>query len=183
MLVITDGSGPLSTLLPAGVTAGKVTVIGGGGNGGNAITNTQFASGGGAGGTAIKYVTDLQLASFTVGNQGQPSSFSSPSLSANPLTANNGVNGSSSTATIPGGAGGTAAGGSVNITGQAGMYGSSTASGAGGNSFFNGGGRAVIAAGAGVAAIINSGSGGSGGFKSTTGTGGKGGAGIIIIEY
>ena len=180
MLVLTSGSGSLSTLLPAGVTTGKVTVIGGGGNGGSTTSTTSFGSGGGAGGTAIRYVTDLQLASYTVGSQGQVSSFTTPGVS---IMANNGANGTSGTVPVLGGLGGAATGGSINITGQAGVYGFSTASGAGGNSFFNGGGRSVIASGTGVAAIINSGSGGSGGFKSTTGTGGTGGSGIIIIEY
>ena len=180
MLVLTSGSGSLSTLLPAGVTSGKVTVIGGGGNGGSTTSTTSFASGGGAGGTAIKYVNDLHNATYTVGNQGQISSFTSSTVS---IMANNGSNGAFSTVPVLGGLGGTATGGSINITGQAGMYGFSTASGAGGNSFFNGGGRSVIASGTGVAAIINSGSGGSGGFKSTAGTGGTGGSGIIIIEY
>ena len=191
MLVLTAGAGALGLLLPAGVTAGKVTVIGGGGNGGNTTSTTSIGTGGGGGGTAIRYVTDLQLASYAVGNQGQPSSFNSPSLSI-PLTANPGSNGITATSTIVqiGGAGGTAIGGEINISGLRGSNcstSSTTGSGSGGNSVLNGAGYGVVSPNIGIAASINSGSGGSGAFKSGTTSapalGGAGAAGIIIIEY
>ena len=189
MIVLTSGSGTLASLLPAGVTSGKVTVIGGGGNGGSTTATTQIGSGGGAGGTAIAYVTDLTSSTqYVVGGAGQASTLTTDSVL---MRGNPGSNGAAATTTtiVAGGAGGTATGGTINIPGQSGANvstASTVGSGVGGNSFFNGGGRAVIttgAAGAGVAANLNTGCGGSGGFKSTTGTGGAGAAGIIIIEY
>jgi len=186
MIVLTSGSGDLSAYLPVGVTAGKVTVIGGGGYGGNTITTNSIGSGGGAGGTAIRYVTDLSSSStYSVGLAGQSSTLITNSILMRGNPGGNGAVATTSTI-VAGGAGGTATGGSINIPGQNGANvstSSTVGSGAGANSFFNGGGKAVIVLGNGIAASANSGCGGSGAYKSATGIGGAGAAGIIIIEY
>jgi hypothetical protein len=186
MLVLTSGSGTLASQLPAGVTSGKVTVIGGGGRGGNTSSTSSIGTGGGAGGTAIRYVTDLSSSSsYSVGAAGAASTFTTGTVL---MEANAGQNGGPATSAtlVAGGAGGTAIGGTINITGQSGANvstASTVGSGAGGNSFFNGGGRAVTVTGNGIAASVNSGSGGSGAFKNAAGIGGAGGSGVIIIEY
>ncbi len=108
------------------------------------------------------------------------------------MTANAGSNGVTATTTVVqlGGAGGTAIGGKINISGLRGgncSTSSTIGSGSGGNSVLNGAGSGIVSPGIGIAASINSGSGGSGAFKSGTTSapalGGAGAAGIIIIEY
>jgi len=184
MIVLESGTGSLDGILPAGVTKGKVTVIGGGGNGGNTSITTAVGTGGGAGGTVIKYITDLSASSsYSVGSAGEASTFTSSTVS---LTANAGSNGvvANSTAIQLGGAGGEASGGDINIPGQRGdncSTSSTVGSGKGGNSSLASGGSSVVVSGNGDAGLY--GSGGSGAFKNTAGIGGIGGSGVIIIEY
>ena len=184
MIVLTSGTGTLGNLLPAGVTAGKVTVIGGGGKGGNTTNDTYIGTGGGAGGTAIRYVTDLRtLSTYSVGAAGAASTFTTNMVS---MTANAGSNGVTAvnTTIVKGGAGGTATGGAINLAGENGANVSSastTGSGRGGNSSISCGGASITDSGNGLSG--NYGSGGSGAYRNAAGIGGTGGSGVIIIEY
>jgi hypothetical protein len=176
---------------PSGVSTVRVTVIGGGGNGGTPSSNDIAGGGGGAGGYSMEII-DISATSsinYIVGAIGGASSFG-PYLSAN--GGSNGTGGSTEPAA--GGAGGTATGGDINITGQAGVAsivlgvsGVGNYSGAGGSSFWGFGGPPVSLA-ANTAGNGNAGtgygSGGSGGiYYGGGGTGGAGTAGLIIIEY
>ncbi len=184
IIVLSSGTGSLGALLPEGVTKGKVTVIGGGGNGGNVSSTSAVATGGGSGGTTIKYVSDLSSSSsYSVGEAGAASTFTTSAVS---LTASAGSNGvaATSTAVQLGGAGGGASGGDINIPGQRGdncSTSSTVGSGKGGDSSLASGGSGVVVSGNGNAGLY--GSGGSGAFKNAAGIGGIGGSGVIIIEY
>ena len=184
MIVLGPGAGSLDGILPEGVTKGKVTVIGGGGNGGNTSIATAIGTGGGAGGTVIKYITDLSASSsYSVGSAGEASTFITSTVL---LTADAGSDGvvANSTAIQLGGAGGEASGGDINIPGQRGdncSTSSTIGSGKGGDSSLASGGSSVVVSGNGDAGLY--GSGGSGAFKNTAGIGGIGGSGVIIIEY
>lgn len=160
----------------------RVRVVGGGGSGGSTgstgATNRK-ATGGGAGGLAIKLLQLTAGNSYTVtvgaggtaatstttatnGNPGGTSSFSGTGIST--ITANGGGGGpaSNGSASLAGASGGTASGGDINITGG----GSGTASGT--NPAATGGG-----------AVGWRGVGYSSGDASATGfTAGSGGAGI-----
>ena len=184
IIVLESGAGSLDGILPGGVTKGKVTVIGVGGNGGNTNSSTSIGTGGGSGGTVIKYVTDLSSSStYSIGTAGAASTFTTNTIS---LTANAGSNGivANSTAIQLGGAGGAASGGDINISGQRGnncSTSSTVGSGKGGDSSLASGGSSVVVSGNGNAGLY--GSGGSGAFKNAAGIGGIGGSGVIIIEY
>lgn len=170
MQVYTSGSG--SWTIPTGVTACKITVVGGGGNGGaNGNANT-FGGGGGGGGAAIRYYTGLtpgNTINYSVGGATGTSSVSSGSQSITSISATGGSSGGA-TANGNGGAG---SGGNLNVEGSDGGYGggSQTPSN-GGNSIFGGGGA--------KGATGNTYGGGGGGVV----TGGPAGAGgVVIIEY
>jgi hypothetical protein len=108
--------------VPSGITAVKVTVIGGGGAGAT-IPRYYVGSGGGAGGTAIRYITGLtpnMSITVTVGAAGGTSSFGSY-CSATGGSAGTYDSGGSGVP-WPGGAGGVGSGGTINITGGAGGY-------------------------------------------------------------
>ena len=140
--------------VPDGVTRVKVTVAGGGGNGGNARANFQpsprgggvtpaAAGGGGGGGVAIKFVTGLTpggTVSVTVGGAAGTSSFGAfVSATGGGSAANaNGAPGGGGTSFTAGGAGGTGSGGDRNITGGSGANAQNT-SVAGGGSLAGGG--------------------------------------------
>jgi hypothetical protein len=111
----------------------KITVTGGGGSGGSYdITNSQSATGGGAGGTAIKYVTLNKGDSITVtcgvggtaaganasGNTGNTSSFGSYCSA----TGGSGGYVVSGVGVGTGGTGGTGSNGDINITGINGWF-------------------------------------------------------------
>ena len=140
--------------VPDGVTRVKVTVAGGGGNGGNARANFQpsprgggvtsaAGGGGGGGGIAIKFVTGLTpggTVSVTVGGAAGTSSFGAfvSATGGGSAAAANGVPGGGGTSFTAGGAGGTGSGGDINITGGAGR--NATGSGTAGGGSLAGGG-------------------------------------------
>jgi hypothetical protein len=100
--------------VPTGVTAVKVTVVGGGGNGGAGNVSTSSPGGGGGGGVAIRYITGLtpgNTVAVTVGGVGGTSSFGAYCSATGGVTP--ALNGA-------GGAGGTATGGDINLSGGTG---------------------------------------------------------------
>jgi hypothetical protein len=161
----TTGSGTF--VVPTNVYKLKVTCIGGGGSGG---TGSSYGGGGGAGG-CIKVFAVTPGASYsyfvgaggTGGGNGQDTTFTGTGVS---MTAGKGFGG----AFVNGGAGGTATGGDLNISGQSG--GNGTLDPYGGYAPFIGVGGSYN----GGAASTNSGGGGAA-------LGGAGGSGLIIIEY
>ena len=189
--------------VPSGVTAVKVTVIGGGGNGGGANSdgcNYGRGGGGGGGGMAVEWITGLTsggTVAVTVGGAGGTSSFGAY------CSANGGsAGGTGSASNAGGGAGGTGSGGTTNfdITGGRGGSGGtdSGAGGAPGGSFASGaapgisllGGAAasgVGSAGTNGTAATTKGCGGSGAVSalSNPGTrnGGAGAGGMVLVEY
>lgn len=137
--IFETGSGTWT--IPPGITACKITVVGGGGGGGGRGTSTptsSFGAGGGGGGTAIGYYTNLtpgNTLSYSVGtggagggnngasgSAGTATSVSSGTQTISTISAGGGSGGASNAnnASILGGAGGTASGGSINILGQRG---------------------------------------------------------------
>jgi len=151
-VTITNGSGAITVASPLaknttiyGSTASgvytapsntqwvKITVVGFGGTGG-ASTGLR-GSGGGSGGVAIKWLSmsaGQTLNYSAASGSGNGSSVSSGSLSITTISANNGSDGATSAygaSKVFGGAGGTASGGDINISGIGGSpaYGSSTA--------------------------------------------------------
>jgi hypothetical protein len=182
--------------VPNGVSAARVTVIGGGGSGG--YHSTMPGAGGGAGGRAEGTITGLtpgQTISVTVGaggaapgapaagNNGGTSSFGTY-MSATGGTGGNG--GTVVTFAMAGGAGGTGVGGQVNSGGSWGSD-SIVAGCRGGDGGGPGSGRATSGPIPGVPAS-GFGGGGGGGGTSTSGSpvgypGGAGAAGIVIVEY
>ena len=208
---ITNGSGSISIASPlakntqaftSGIAATytapantqwvKVTVVGPGGNGGNA-TGAR-ATGGSGGGVAIKWLsmTAAQTLTYTVGTgSGTASSVSSGTLTITTISAGSGSNGTTTAyanSSTAGPTGGTATGGDVNIDGGRGgnSYGSAGTvatnfSGVGGNcpGFGSGGGSYGSTATAGQAGVgYGAGGGGSHGVSSTP----LGAGGIIIFE-
>lgn len=160
----TTGSGTF--VVPAYVYKLKVTCIGGGGGAGGA----NYGGGGGGAG-CIKVFTVTPGASYTyfvgaggsAGANGQDTTFTGTGVS---MTAGKGFAG----AYVNGGAGGTATGGDLNISGQSG--GNGTLDPYGGSAPFIGTGGSYN----GGSASPNSGGGGAA-FS------GSGGSGLIIIEY
>lgn len=177
---------------PANTQWVKITVVGPGGNGGGATS--QRATGGGAGGVAIKWLAmsagqtlkyNVYLTNFAA------STVSSGTLTISTITADIGSNGTTTVyanSSTAGAAGGTATGGDINITGGSGgnSYGSSTTvatnfSGKGGDcpGFGSGGGAFGSVATAGQNGVgYGAGGGGSHGVSSTP----AGAGGIIIFE-
>jgi len=195
---------------PAGCRRVKVTLTGGGGQGGGAnrdVTNGSVGAGGGAGATLIKYldVTSIATSTLTIGaggvggtGSGSNGTSSVWSDGTNTLTATVGNGGgnaisASNYATANAGNSSTCTGGDINVPGAAGHRGwmdpveAMFFSGQGGASFWGGGGENV-AAGTGESAGQNGvayGSGGSGAAAASTGidkAGGNGGDGIIVVE-
>jgi hypothetical protein len=177
---------------PANTQWVKVTVVGPGGNGGNATTSR--ATGGSGGGVAMKWLsmTAGQTLTYTVGTaSGTASTVSSGTLTITTITANSGSNGTTTTyanSSTAGPAGGSATGGDVNIDGGRGgnSYGSAATvatnfSGKGGDcpGFGSGGGAYGSTAAAGQNGNgYGGGGGGSHGVSSTP----AGAGGIIIFE-
>ena len=183
--------------VPAGVRKVRVTCVGGGGGGAGCTpsgSTYNSSAGGGAGGAAIGIytVTPGQPVAVTVGaggtggvaangagTQGGTSSFGAF------CSATGGGFGFWQTATTsPGGAGGSATGGTIlNATGGFGGDGVGTAtpipSGYGGTSIFGGSGRSAINGNIGGQAP---GAGGGGSYQ-TSGPGGDGADGIVIVEW
>jgi hypothetical protein len=143
--------------VPTGVTAVKVTVIGGGGGGSGSGTGDR-GMGGGGGGVSIKYITGLTpggSVSVTVGSGGTAGSTSSPGAGSSGgtssfggyCTATGGAGGGAYTEL--GASGGVGSGGDINITGGNGGVGSSQ----------SGSGVAVIGGAGGGSSGTNGGSG------------------------
>jgi hypothetical protein len=184
--------------IPAGVTAVKVTVTGGGGAGaGGSGASGSNGSGGGAGGTAIKWLTGLTPGntltvtvgsggtgvSNAAGNSGTPSTVASGTQTITTLTG--GAGNGAPNAVQPGIPGG-ATNGDINLsggigTGQAG--GSTTVGGNGAASYWGGGGGFGVGAAGGVAVNPGAGGGGAGGGSGSAVTGGAGAAGIVLFEW
>lgn len=182
----------------------KITVIGGGGQGGGTnVTAGQVGGGGGAGGMAVKwltYVSGQNTATYTVGAAGTGTATNATGANGtastfayNSVTYTGGL-GVGGTVIADGGAGGAGTNGDINVPGQSGANGGTMAAtsnyqGNGGNSplgYGFGGQMPVTAAGAAGNVGVGYGAGGSGGRNGTGTTaraGGNGTAGIIIIEY
>lgn len=142
--------------IPAGVTALKVTVIGGGGGSGGYASGSQntCSGGGGAGGTGISFLTGLtpgNTIAVTVGaagtaaasgnntgGTGGSSSIASGTQTITTITCTGGSGGSGTGGSTSngGGSGGTSTGASINKTGGAGApgvyFGSACCAGRGG---------------------------------------------------
>ena len=121
----TVGSGTPFTV-PTGVTAVKVTVIGGGGNGGTVTGTGSAGGGGGGGGVSIEFVTGLtpgDAVTVTVGGAAGTSSFGAFCSATGGATAATVTAGATNGA---GGAGGAGSGGDINISGGAGGSGNVT---------------------------------------------------------
>jgi len=183
----------------------KVTIVGGGGQGGGTTTTAGLVGGGGGGGGAIvvflTYVAGQNTLTYTVGPGGSGAGTNAAgtagtasSIIYNGVTYTAGGGGGGPTATTTGsGTGGTATGGTLNIVGQIGGAGGTSAAtanmmGNGGNAGLGLGYGAPMpsATGTGNAAASGYGGGGSGGFNGATATaraGGAGAAGVVIIEY
>jgi hypothetical protein len=191
----------------AGAQYALVEAVGGGAGGGGSDSGTApnagAAGGGGAGGYCRKLFSAPTSQTVTIGGGGTGGA--AGTNSGNPgvattfgtlLTASGGTGGSGSghanlpNGGGPGGAGGSATGGDVNMTGGAGWTGiifgstSTAVSGAGGTSFYGVGGASVREGQTGIAGS-SFGSGGSGGAASSTNEGGGNGAGglVIVTEY
>lgn len=192
---------------PATVKSIKVTVVGGGGNGGTAVSaptgpvsfNQGSGSGGGGGGTAIRVYLASSIPGpqpFTVGGAGGTSSFGS---TVTVISATGGGSGTSASGPqfITGASGGVGSGGMLNINGSAGgqaIAATSTTpasgiySGFGGSSSLGGGAvnrisPQVNASGVPGGAYGGGGSGGiSAGGSASTNPGGTGAPGVVIIE-
>lgn len=181
----TSGSGTFT--IPTGITALKITVVGGGGSGANGSASTGC---GGGGGTAITYLTGLtpgNTISYSVGSGGAGNSASTAGASGGSSSISSGTQ-TITTVTCTGGGGGvvstpfrstagTATNGTLNIGGSrgSGQIGGGTLYGFGG-----------IPTSAGIAgeAGIGYGSGGASSLNSCVGVlSGAGASGVIIFEW
>ena len=185
----------------------KVTLIGGGGSGGGTGTVAGNAgNGGGSGAVCIgyyTYVSGQNTMSYSIGGLGPAQAASASGVAGTSTTttynsvtytAGGGSGGSNVLTANGGGAGGTATGGVINLTGAKGDTGGSSAAtlalmGYGGNTpnGWGWGGTAIgtAAGGAGIAAT-GFGAGGTGARNGTGVTGLAGGAGAhgyLVIEY
>jgi hypothetical protein len=163
---------------PSGITKVICYVTGGGGNGGTSTGNNWYAgSGGGAGGTAIKFLDVSSISSSTI-TVGAATGSSSWADGTNTITGNAGTNGPGSS--FPGGAGGTATNGDLNITGGDGLNRINTSLGGQGGSSYWGGSDSYAQAGTPSAATTY----GTGGSASSSGdtSGGAGAPGIVYIQ-
>jgi hypothetical protein len=126
-----SSSGGVTWTRPAGVKRILVQLVG---PGGTALGGTNQGAGAGGGGCAISVfdVTNLASATVTIGNSTQSATFAGTGITT--MTANGG--GSTAANSLTGGAGGTATGGQINITGGRGA----DSDGGSGNTFPPGGG-------------------------------------------
>ena len=208
MVVQTSGTGATYNLPTALTSTGarfKVTILGGGGGGGGtAATAGQIGGGGGSGGLVavyFTYVAGQNSLTYTVGAlgaggnaaAGAAGGSSSVVYNAVTYTAGGGSGGQLMPSTAnSGGGGGTATGGTLNIVGNQGNWGGTSAAtatkfGDGGNAplGFGQGGKTSNLVTTGIAAT-GYGAGGAGGYNGATATaaiGGAGTAGLVIIEY
>lgn len=161
--------------VPSGITKCKVTVTGAGGSSG--------ASGGNAGGTAIK-ILSLSGGSATItvgaGALNNPGGTSSFVYSATTVSATGGGIGGYTT---PSSTIGDGSGGDINIKGGVGQgYGGSLSGGNGGSSYWGGGGGGAKYGSSPYNDGQAYGSGG-GGYGENGGTAAGGKSGVIVIEY
>jgi hypothetical protein len=186
---------------PSGLKSVKVTVIGAGGNGGNAQPSANKGRHGGGGGGAIKYISAPAIpgpVTVTVGTAPSKTSSYGPFVSAT-----GGSNGTPNTGPFGTTAGGSGSGGDINVSGGPGIGSQSgTIPGApeGGSSYPGISGAGAFAFGGfGIAGIVNSagsgaagtngvayGGGATGGVTANAAPdnrpGGTGAAGIVIVE-
>lgn len=166
--------------IPAGVTAVKATVIGGGGNAGG-LSNTYGGTGaGGGGGGAIKYLTGLtpgRTLAVTVGGVSATSSLASGTQTISTVSATGGA--STGTNASADGAPGSGSGGDINVTGT---YGNSTSFG-GASLFGPGPGTQYVTNGVASRPAVFYGTGAAGSNGGPNVSGGSGKAGIVIIEW
>jgi len=179
---------------PAGITKIRVYTTGGGAGGAGAASNNDFGGGGGAGGTAIEVLDATSINTVTVtvgaggaavtgdhhGNAGATSSFGSYHSASG-----GGVGRHGNAGNVFGGAGGTASGGDINITGGSGNYGDDSdnnhmAAGIGGSSFWGGAGRGATGSGSYSGTDGVFGSGGGGGANNHASR--AGGTGFVLVE-
>jgi hypothetical protein len=173
--------------VPAGVTSLTVECWGAGGAGGGSNSNNRGGSGGGGGGytTALLTVTPGQSIPFVVGDGGTGvvggTGNSGTTTSFLTLIANGGAGGEFNRGAA--GSGGTASGGTTNITGSNGIVGTSLG-GDGGNGANGGAGGTGISNGTGGNGT-SPGGGGGGGERGggSNYAGGNGGSGQITISY
>jgi hypothetical protein len=197
--------------IPTGITALKITVVGGGGGGNGSWGLNQDpdigGGGGGGGATAISYLTGLTPggtlavtigaggagnASFGgsgPGSAGGSSTVASGTQSITTITGGGGGGGLQTSSPRPGcgGAGGTATNGTINIRGGCGGAGSvfsgSSIGGQGGSTLLAGNTNPPNTSATGTAGQLYGG-GGAGGSSTDTNTGGgAGAAGIVIFEW
>lgn len=193
--IMTVATAPGTWTKPATVKSIKVTVVGGGGQGGptqpTAAGNIEGGSGGGAGGAAIRFYPAASLPGpqpYTVGGAGATSSFGVAPITVISATAGAiGLRAAAGTiTTVFGGAGGSGSNGNINFGGGDGATTNKDQGGNGGNSIFGGGGRsattnAITAGSPGKA--YGAGGGGSATGPATPALGaGAGAAGVVIIE-
>lgn len=173
---------------PVGLEYITVWVCGAGGNGGNGSAASDSGGGGGGGGCGFEILDSNELSStstvtVTIGGvSGASSTFSSFCAA---------TSGSNASADDPG-AGGTATGCDLNLSGQGGSGGSQLtggeiSGGSGGSSYWGGGGvggSTPSGAGGAGGTYGGGGGGGAGSAGSGSGNGGTGASGVIIItEY
>lgn len=184
--------------IPAGITALKVTTIGGGGSGAGSAGGYSGGGGGGAAATAISYLTALTpgntiavvvgtggaaVTGAVAGNDGVNSTIASGTQTITTVTAGKGLGAPVVTGSgAEGGAGGTATNGSINILGGDGAP-ARTEGGNGGASSMGGGGRGgTSSVDPGIVGKAY-GSGGGGAANPGAGASGAGKAGIVIFEW
>jgi hypothetical protein len=198
--------------IPAGITALKITVVGGGGggNGGWGLFQDPDigGGGGGGGGTAISYLTGLtpgNTLAVTIGagatakgtyggsgaaNAGGSSTVASGTQSITTITGGGGAGSLITVSARPGrgGAGGTATNGTINIPGGCGGDGSAWSNslsigGCGGASLLSGTTSPPNTSGSGATGQVYGGGGAGGSTANDNTGGGAGAAGIVIFEW
>ncbi len=182
---------------PAGIDTVYVIVRGAGGGGGGASTNGSFGTPGGGGGYSEGRVTVTADVTVTVGAGGAAGTGSGDGVdggassfagSTTP-TGNGGKKGlGNQTGVVAGGAGGTAANGTINISGEAGGTSIANFTGRAGGSYKSGSGgdgTSANASGLGGQSGFFPGAGGGGGNRSTSSNsdGGAGADGEVIVIY
>jgi hypothetical protein len=185
LVVLTSGT---SWTCPAGITAVKVTAVGGGGGGSRYGTN-PIGHGGSGAGCAIKLFTVVPATSYsyTIGAAGAGATVDNTAGSAGgnstfvgsvTITGGGGLGGPASVSAGSATAGGTATNGDVNVSGS---Y--STSSSGGGNSFGGNSRFGTGSIGTTSEAIPKSGYGGGGNGAPNATNGFNGSQGVIILEY
>lgn len=184
-----SATGTFTWVCPAGVYRVKATVTGAGGGGSRASAN-QPGSSGGAGGTAIGYVSVVPGTSYTIivgtggvaGNYGSGGTVEGKPGSSSAALGLTGNAGSGATL-LTNGAGGNASGGALNLRGGDGQDAVSNSTGFsanGGSSFWGGGLSSGTSDGA---KGVTPGTGGCSAYGGFDIAGGAGADGIVVLEY